>query len=406
MSPPNSHDSNALPLTGVRVADFSHLMPGPWASQVLGDLGADVIKIERKGAPDASRFNAPYYSVDTVYFHSANRNKRSIALDLRDGGDAAVAQDIVRRADILIESFRPGVTRRLGIDYDHVQKVNPAIIYCSITGFGGEGPLASTPGHDAALQALAGVLDVPNSRVTPPMPRIQTADWGASSFAVMGVLAAYIRRQATGRGANIDVPIYDSVLVWASNKLSSALARIAGHSGEPTLESFGTNPRYSTYRTKDDKAVIVALLETRSWVHFCNSIGRPDLIFREETPEDRHKSHPVWSPIFRKALEEFCGGHDRDELVARMEQQGIAIGPVLTPDEAVALADANGKLAYLQHPKEGRVPFFIDPLARCGLADPHGRPPPAVDEHGAAIREELASNTGLWGGARPKVRHG
>jgi crotonobetainyl-CoA:carnitine CoA-transferase CaiB-like acyl-CoA transferase len=385
------------PLEGLRVLDFSHLMPGPWCAQTLGDLGADVVKVERKGVPDPSRFNAPHYRVESVYFHSVNRNKRSIALDLNDAADRATASELVARADVLIESFRPGVAQRLAIDYETVAAANPRIIYCSVTGFGAQRALASTPGHDAALQGLAGILGVPGLDV-PPMPQIQTADWAAAAFATIGILAAHAKRQATGQGARIDASMYDALLSWSSIKLSSALARLAGHSGLPALESFGTNPRYATYRSRDGKAVTVSLLEARSWALFCDHIGRPDLVY-EESASDRHTSHPGRTEHFREAIAAFCLAHDRDDLVARMEAAGIAIGPVYSPDEAVDAAHRFGAIAFYDHPVDGRVPYFVDPLARSGLADPLRRPAPAPDEHGQEIRAELASPTGAWGRA-------
>jgi len=386
-----------LPLAGIRVVDFSWLMPGPWASQTLGDLGADVIKIERKGTPDPSRFNAPHYREGTVYFHSVNRNKRSIALDLNDGEDARIARELIARADVLIESFRPNVTTRLKVDYGTVSALNPRIIYCSVTGFGSTGELAATPGHDASLQGLAGILDGGESQDIPLMPRVQTADWAAASFAVIGILGALHRRQITNLGMHIEASIYDSVLSWSNNKLSSALARVAGQSGMPALESFGTNPRYSTYRTRDGKAVTLSVLEAKSWAHLCEIMGRLDLIDNNETAADRHMTHPTLGAQYRAALEAFFGAHARDELVAWMTKEGIAVAPVLNPDEAVSYAMKRGAIDFIDHPREGPVPYFVDPLARSGLSNPGRRPAPAFDQHGDEIRAELTEGAGVWG---------
>ena len=387
--------SDTLPLQGLRVLDFSHLMPGPWCAQTLGDLGADVVKVERRGAPDPSRFNAPHYASESVYFHSVNRNKRSIALDLHDADDRTVADELVSRADVLIESFRPGVAARLGIDHAAVAARNARIVYCSVTGFGARGALASTPGHDAALQGLAGTLHIAGL-VPPPMPQIQTADWAASAFATIGILAACMRQRATGAGAYVDVSMYDSLLAWSTIKLSSALAQLAGRSGQPQLESFGTNPRYATYATRDGKAVTVSLLEARSWSRFCAAIGRPDLVY-EETPADRHTPHPGRTGQFRAAIASFCLAHDRDELTATMEAHGVAISAVHSPEEAVQAARARKAIDFLEHPVDGRIPYFVDPLAHAGLSAPRRRPAPAYDEHGAQIRAELASGAGRWG---------
>jgi crotonobetainyl-CoA:carnitine CoA-transferase CaiB-like acyl-CoA transferase len=370
------------------VIDFSHLMPGPWCTQVLGDLGADVIKVEHAGVGDPSRANPPFYRASSVYFHSVNRNKRSICLNLNDADDRAIAQDLLDRADVMVESYRPGIAQKLRIDYATVSATNPRVIYCSLNGFGATGALAVTPGHDAAVQGIAGLMHVAEGEV-PPMPKVQTGDWAAAAYATIAILAAYIRRQSTGEGAFIETSMYDSLLSWSSIGLSSALSRLAGYSGEPALEAFGTNPRYATYATRDRKAVTVCLLEARSWLRFCDHIGRPDLAYAE-TAADRHTSHAGRAAVFREVITAFCLAHDRDELAARMEAMGIAIGPVYSPDEALdsAVAKARGSVGILDHPVDGHIPFFVDPLCRAGLSDPTRRHAPALGEHDAEIRAE------------------
>lgn len=380
-----------LALDGVRVVDFSHLMPGPWCTQTLGDLGADVIKVENKGAGDPSRFNPPFYRDGSVYFHSVNRNKRAIRLDLNDPDDRIIADALVERADILVESFRPGVARKLRIDYASASAANPRLIYCSLNGFGSHGSLATTPGHDAAIQGVAGLLFDAAVDV-PAMPKIQTGDWAGAAYATIAILAAYVRRQAIGHGALIEVPMYDALMGWSSIRLSSALSKLAGGSGEPALEAFGANPRYANYATRDGKAVTVSLLEARSWARFCAHIGRDDLAY-DETPSDRHTVHPGRTSDFREIIARYCFEHDRDELTAAMAKLGIAISPVYTPDEAVAspIANAREVIGFMEHPTEGPIPYVVDPLIRSGLSDPRRMPAPAVGEHDAEIKAEVAA---------------
>src|SRR5262245_44761057 len=384
--------AETLPLAGVRVVDFSRLLPGPWCTQTLGDLGADVIKVEQPRIGDYGRFNPPTYKSIGAYFNSVNRNKRSIALDLGKEADRSVAKELAARADIIVESFRPGVTEKLGIDYASVARDNPAVIYCSVTGFGNGSALGRVPGHDLSIQGVAGTLGkhlVPGR--APPMPTFQAGDFTAAAFATIGVLAAHIRRTATGIGCYLEIPMYDCLVASSNVALSGALARLAGYSGKPEMEPWGRNPRYNVYPTRDGKFVTVCLLEYRGWKRFCDYIGRSDLA-PEESWADRHSDHAERADAFRAAISAFCLAHDRDELAENMRQAEIAICPAYSTDEAVGSAHARerGIVAFTGHPLDGPVPYVRDPLARAGLADPERRPSPGLGEHGEEVRRELA----------------
>jgi crotonobetainyl-CoA:carnitine CoA-transferase CaiB-like acyl-CoA transferase len=328
-----------------------------------------------------------------VYFASVNRNKRSVALDLANPDDRAVALSLVAKADILVESFRPGVARRLGIEYESIAKMNPSIIYCSVTGFGSDGSLADVPGHDLSIQGMAGLIDTADGQETPPaMPMFHTGDYSAAIYAAIGILAACIRRMQTGAGCFLDVPMFDCTLAMASVTLSSALARLAGSTGDPKLEVFGTNPRYACYRTRDGKAVSVSLLEMRTWQRFCEYIKRPDLIY-DETWSDRHTTHVRYTEVFRKAIAEFCASDDRDNLVKRMVGAGIPICAIYNADEAVTSSEVSARqlIAFSEHPVQGPIPYFKDPLVRAGLSDPTRRHAPSLNEQGVEVRELVDS---------------
>jgi len=381
-----------LPLSGVRVVDFSRLLPGPWCTQTLGDLGADVIKVEQPEIGDYSRFNPPMYKSVSAYFNSVNRNKRSIVLDLADEEDRRVAMELAARADIIVESFRPGVPEKLGIDYASVARANPAVIYCSVTGFGNRSALGRVPGHDLSIQGVAGTLGkhlAPGK--APPMPTFQAADFTGAAFATIGVLAAYVRRAATGAGCYLEIPMYDSLVSVSNVALSGALARLAGYSGKPEMEPWGRNPRYNVYPTRDGKYVTVCLLEYRGWKRFCDYIGRSELA-PEESWADRHTDHADRADAFRAAISAFCLAHDRDELADMMRKAEIAICPVYTIDEAIVSAHAidRGIVDFMEHPADGPIPYLRDPLFWAGLTDPIRLPSPDLDEHGAEIRAELA----------------
>jgi crotonobetainyl-CoA:carnitine CoA-transferase CaiB-like acyl-CoA transferase len=382
--------SDPLPLEGAKVVDLSRLLPGPWCSQTLGDLGADVIKIEQPEIGDYGRFNPPHYREGGVYFNSVNRNKRSITLDLKREDDQRIALDLLHAADIVVESYRPGVTEKLGIDYSSLAKINPGVIYCSVTGFGCDGEFAQVPGHDLSIQGAAGILNPGNMPGTPGMPGFQAADYAGATYATIAVLSAYIQRLKTGRGRHLDIALYDSLVVLSNIALASALARTAGFSGSPELEVWGSNPRYAIYPTRDGKAVTVCLLETRTWERFCKFIGRADLIY-EETHADRHTSHGDRADVFRKVIGELCLADDRDALVTRMVEADIAICPVYSPDEALSSPEAKGRglVRMAEHPVEGPIPQIFDPLTRAGLADPGRRLAPRLGEHNDEVRRDL-----------------
>ena len=386
-----------LPLKSVRVIDFSRLLPGPWCTQTLGDLGADVVKIEQPEIGDYSRFNPPIYKTVGAYFNSINRNKRSIVLDLTKADDRAIADNLVTSADVIVESFRPGVTAKLGIDYAAVAKINPSVIYCSITGFGNDSALGRVPGHDLSIQGVAGILGKNlQPGQTPPMPPFQGGDFTAAAFATMGVLAAYIRRLTTGEGCNIEVPMFDSLISVSNVGLSGALSRLAGYSGKPEMEPWGRNPRYAIYPTRDGKHVSVCLLEYRTWKRFCDYIDRANLA-PDESWADRHTDHGDRSAEFRQVIGDFCASRDRDALATEMRDAEIAICPIYTADEAIASEHAHerGVIDYTDHPVDGRIPHLVDPLAKAGLSDPRRKPSPGLGEHTDEIVEELktARNT-------------
>lgn len=384
--------SEALPLDGARVVDLSRLLPGPWCAQVLGDIGAEVIKIEQPEIGDYSRFNPPNYKEGSVYFHSVNRNKRSIALDLKTPADRATALELLHGADIVVESYRPGVTEKLGIDYATLSRKNPGVIYCSVTGFGSVGPLANLPGHDLSIQGVAGLIGPVHCAGVPAMPAVQMADYAAASYATIAVLAAYIQRQRTGCGRHLDIALYDSTVALSNIVLASAMARAAGHSGMPELEVWGNNPRYAIYPTRDGKAVTVALLEAVTWHRFCRSIGRDDLV-QTESLSDRHSAHGERSKLYRDVIAAVCLSENRDDLVARMMTADIPICPAYTTDEVLTSMEARGRdlVQTIEHPIEGRISRIVDPLTRSGLADPARRSAPGLGEHGEEVQRQLAA---------------
>jgi alpha-methylacyl-CoA racemase len=263
-----------LPLQGIKIADFSTLLPGPLASLILAEAGADIIKIERPGAGDEMRRYAPFHHSDNPNFAVLNRGKRSVSADLRNPADLASVRDLLRGCDVLIEQFRPGVMQRLGLGYAAVHALNPRLIYCSITGYGQTGPKAAVAAHDLNYIAETGLLGLSGDRTgTPIVPSAQVADIGGGTLpAVINILLALRQVEATGQGAWLDISMCDNIFCWQSWAMSQGEA--AGQWPKPGSESTtGGSPRYQVYRTADDRFLSVAPLEDRFWTNFCDVIG-------------------------------------------------------------------------------------------------------------------------------------
>lgn len=384
------HDG--LILSGIKVIDFSRLLPGPFCSQMLADFGADVIKVEQPEIGDYSRFNPPNYTDSSVYFNSVNSNKRSIALDLTKPDGRGIAHKLIADADVILESFRSGVAEKLGVDYASTKAINPSIIYCAITGYGQSGPLARVPGHDLVIQSMTGLMGMTLDREPlPPVPGFQAADYAAGAMAPTAILAALMKRQQSGNGTYIDLSMYDCLFYMCNIVQTGAMARLHGQTGQPMMETWGGNPRYRTYLTKDGKPVAVSLLEAKVWAEFCNTIERPDLIDETERPEDRHSNHGDRAAIYEAAISEYCAARNRDELLAKMEAHQMPICAVYTPDEAIASENvaARGLVERISHPTEGEIPHLSNPLGHSGLTRADRNPAPGLGADGAEILAEM-----------------
>ena len=276
------------PLAGLRVLDLTRLLPGPMASMHLADLGAEVVKIEDTGLGDYARAMGPDERAaaardgDSLFFRMINRNKKSLRLDLKQAAGVEVFLRLARTADVIVESFRPGVVDKLGIGYDTVRELNPRIVYCAITGYGQTGPWAELAGHDINFLAMAGLLDQIGAHDgkgsgAPAIPNLQIGDLlGGALTSLVGLLAAVIGARASGRGSHVDVAMTDAVLAHTLFPLVTTLAQ-----GRPAPRGAdlltGGVPCYGVYRTADDRYLAVGALEPKFWEVVCSVIERPDL---------------------------------------------------------------------------------------------------------------------------------
>jgi crotonobetainyl-CoA:carnitine CoA-transferase CaiB-like acyl-CoA transferase len=324
-----SASQGEAPLHGVRVLDLTRLLPGPVCTLHLADLGADVIKVEDTGAGDYARALGAKPGATSAFFRMVNRNKRSVALDLKDarGRDAFLA--LARRADVVVESFRPGVVASLGVDYEAVRAVRPSVVYASITGYGQTGPRAKAAGHDINYLGYAGVLDQTGTRGGPPaLSNLQIADLlGGALTAAVAILAAVVAAQRTGRGRCVDVAMADGAL--AHNIFSLHALEQAGRTmprGEDLLT--GGVPCYGVYPTKDGRWLAVGALEDKFWRTVCTTIGRPDLVAGHLAVGDE-------GARVRAELDAVFGARTLADWVARFGGVDACVTPVATLDEAL-----------------------------------------------------------------------
>lgn len=340
------------PLDGLRVLDLTRLLPGAFATGLLGDLGAEVIKVERPGVGDPMRAYEPRIGGASAYTWVLDRNKRSVALNLRDPRGGAVARRLAATCDVVVESFRPGVADRLGLGYDALRAESPALVVCSISGYGADGPLASAAGHDINYIGRAGLLSVTGDAAGPAIPGTQVADVaGGALLGLAGLLAALWRAQRTGEGDHVDVSMTDGAFALMALQLGEhfATGRIPA-AGEELLN--GGVPCYSTYRCADGRWLAVGALEPPFWRLVCEVVGRPDLVETRDDPG----ALALWRSLF--------AGRARDEWLALFAGVDACVGPVNDLGEAIAdpqLAH-RGMVTELAHPTLGPLPQLGTPL--------------------------------------------
>jgi len=322
-----------LPLEGIRVLDLSRLLPGPFATMLLADFGAEVIKIEDPIQGDYMRHWPPFYTApDTnkegAAFLHLNRNKKSIILNLKDPEGQKIFYRLAEQSDVIFESFRPGVVKKLQIDYDTISKTNPEIIYCSLSGYGQNGPYKDLPGHDVNYLGVAGVASLTGEPDHPKLMGVQVADIGAGSLnAVLAILMSLISRSKTGRGQYIDVSMLDGAMTW----LAFAFPRFWATKEIPTRGDdllTGGNPGYGIYKTKDNKFVAVGALEKKFWRNLCTTIKREDLADIHQ-PAGKEKKEII------ECLKTVMLTKTREEWFEISKQTDIYISPVYELNEII-----------------------------------------------------------------------
>lgn len=343
------------PLAGITILDLTRLLPGPMATQHLADMGATVIKIEDKGAGDYARTMSHVKHKVSQLFIAVNRGKQFLRLDLKDDTDKAQFLTMVETADVVIESFRPGVMDRLGLGWQVLKARNPRLVMCAITGYGQTGPLALQAGHDINYLALSGMLaQTTDDAGRPVLPNLQVADLlGGAQTAVQGILAALLGVKMGGAGRFVDVAMTDAVV--AHNLMPLLALNHAGHTAPPARDFLtGGVPCYAIYRCSDGKYLAVGALELKFWQTLCDVIARPDL-------KDQHWSlgQVIGSDEamqLRRELDTVFATRSRDAWAALFAPADCCVTPVLTLDEALHSPHFIERqlLTTIEHPSEGR----------------------------------------------------
>jgi crotonobetainyl-CoA:carnitine CoA-transferase CaiB-like acyl-CoA transferase len=366
-----------LPLDGLIVADFSRVLAGPYASMLLGDLGADVIKVERPGTGDDTRaWGPPWRDGESTYYLGLNRNKRSVVLDLADEGDRALARTLAERAAVLIESFRPGLMVSWGLDGDTIRRTNPRLVSCSVTAFGSGA--TGLPGYDFLLQAMGGLMSVtgePDGR--PLKTGAAVVDLICGLLAVIGIQGAL----AAGGGRHVEVSLMDSAL---ASLLNQGSAWVSG--GAVPSRRGNRHPSIVPYETYEaaDRPFAVAAGNDRLFARLCEAVGLPALPTDERFASNEARVENV--DALAHELEAVFRTQPADHWVATLRAASVPVGPINRVDEAFALATELG----LQPIDDTHgMPLIAPPLRLDGERPPVRRPPPKLDEHGDEIRAWL-----------------
>ena len=388
------------PLEGIRVLDLSRVLAGPYCTMVLGDLGADVIKVEQPGTgDDTRRWGPPWAGTESAYYLCVNRNKRSITLDLKSEEGKIILTKLARDADIVVENFKVGTLDRLGIGYSDLSSVNPELIWCSITGYGQDGPYAGKAGYDFVAQGEAGIMSITGEANGEPMKvGVAVVDITTGLFSSNAILAALHARHATGQGQYIDSTLFTSAMAWLANVGSSYLT-----TGELPQRLGNAHPSivpYQTFPTKD-LWIIIGAGNDRQFASLCRIIQREDLIedprFNDNPSrvENRDELIPILETVLRTRT--------ADEWLEEISTAGIPCGPINTLDRVFEHPQAKHRnmVVEIEHPTAGTVKLAGIPFQMSGTPPAILRHPPLLGEH---TEEVLGQDLGYDNGRIARLR--
>ncbi len=379
------------PLSGIRVLDLTRVLAGPWCTQNLADLGAEVIKIERPGSGDDTRTWGPPYLHDeagqdtseAAYYLSCNRNKQSVALDIATQEGADAVRELAKMCDIFVENFKVGGLKRYGLDYATLREINPKLIYCSVTGFGQDGPYASRPGYDFMIQGMGGLMSITGERdgepgAGPQKAGVAVTDLFTGMYATVGILAALQERNRSGLGQHVDLALLDCHVAMLANQNLNYMT-----SGEVPQRAGNAHQNVVPYQVfaSSDGHLIVAVGNDGQYRAYCGAIGRPDL-----ATDPRYLSNRLRVENRVALIEELTGimaGGKRDDWLAKLEAAGVPCGPINSIDQVFAdpHVKARGIWKTLPHPIAGTTPTTANPIRLSETPIEYRSAPPLLGQH-------------------------
>jgi crotonobetainyl-CoA:carnitine CoA-transferase CaiB-like acyl-CoA transferase len=375
-----------MPLEGVRVLEFGQAVSSPLATMLLGDLGADVLKIEPPGGEPARGYGPPFVAGQSPYFLSVNRNKRSAVFDLKNPEGAAIVRAMAERADVIVTNFRPGVMDRLGLGEESLRAVNPGLIFCQVSGYGPTGPYANQPSYDQVAQGMSGLMSVTGTPESGPV-RVGVAigDVLAAMFAAHGVLGAFISRQQTGLGQRVDSSLLGAIIGILTYQTGGYLAG----GGDPRLEG-NDHPvaaPYGAFRTRDGM-VNISIASEQMWRRLAEVLGHPEWVDdpRFRSNADRVANRPAINALVNEAL----ASGTQDEWVARLNAAGVACGPIWTIGQALEsdVVRHLGIIRQVHHDVAGDIPLIGPAVGLSATPPTIRRPPPLLAQHTAEVLAE------------------
>jgi crotonobetainyl-CoA:carnitine CoA-transferase CaiB-like acyl-CoA transferase len=387
------------PLTGFRVLELARILAGPWAGQVLADLGADVIKVERAGSGDDTRGWGPPFvegvdgkHIGSAYFHATNRGKRSIEMDFESEEGRRIVRKLAARSDVLIENFKVGGLAKFGLDYKSLAPECPRLIYCSVTGFGQDGPNAKRAGYDLMAQGMGGIMDLTGmADGEPTRIGIPVSDIFTGVYSVVGILAALAAREKTGKGCYVDTALVDSTVGVLSNQALNYF--VSGKVPKRIGNAHANIVPYQVFPVADGYA-IVATGNDNQYVKFCNVLGAPELAqspdYQNNIGRLKHREELIGK------LSALTSKMKRDDLLAKLEAQGVPAGPINDLEQVFKdpqVAHRGMKLDLLSAAaKSGSIPGLRTPIVIDGWRAASERPSPRLGEHTAEILKEIGES--------------
>jgi crotonobetainyl-CoA:carnitine CoA-transferase CaiB-like acyl-CoA transferase len=380
------------PLTGVRVLDLSRVLAGPWCTQILGDFGADVLKVVAPGRGDDTRAWGPPFLRDaegterpdeSAYYLACNRNKRSIAIDLADPNGAALVRRLAEKADIVVENFKVGGLRRYGLDYDTLSAINPRLVYCSITGFGQSGPYADRPGYDFVAQGMGGIMSLTGEEDGEPLKSgVAMCDLTTGLYAAIGIMMALRHADATGEGQHVDAALFDTQVATLANQAMSWL--VGGV--EPTRMG-NRHPTVVPYKTfaASDGPIVIAVGNDRQFRLLCAELGRPELA--DDPRFARNRDRAVNRDAIEALLQGLVARETGAKLIERLLAVGVPAGPVNSVSQVFADPGvaARGMVHRFVETDGTEIPSVAFPAKLSRTPAQFRRAPPSIGEHGAEL---------------------